>query len=126
MARRRLRFTNGSLALQSTKLQFRLNPATGQPIDLWTYPMKESNNLVEEYMLLANQIVAEHLVKWCGNYAFLRNHPPPLQRALDKFRDFARSVGYDVDTSSAGTHVCDVLCCCWCGLTSDSHHSQAR
>ena len=35
----------------------------------------ESKFLVEEYMLLANILIAEHLVDVCGDKAILRAHP---------------------------------------------------
>jgi exoribonuclease R len=34
-----------------------------------------SKHLVEEYMLLANILVAEHLFKFCSDKTLLRAHP---------------------------------------------------
>lgn len=34
-----------------------------------------SKHLVEEYMLLANILIAEHLYKYCSDKTLLRAHP---------------------------------------------------
>ena len=61
MGRRRRRFASGSLALNQPKLCFKRDK-DGRPIGVFTYPIKDSNRLVEEYMLLANYLVAEKLI----------------------------------------------------------------
>jgi ribonuclease R len=52
-----------------------------------------SHQIVEEFMLAANEAVAEHLVGL--NVPFLRRvHPAPEPTKLEAFADFARSLGY--------------------------------
>ena len=41
---------------------------------------KDSNSLVEEFMLLANMAVAEEIEKSFPETALLRCHPPPKQK----------------------------------------------
>jgi ribonuclease R len=57
---RKLRFENGgSVQLESVKLTFKLDAATGKPVSVSQYVQKPANELVEEFMLLANRRVAE-------------------------------------------------------------------
>eukprot|EP00501_MAST-03F_sp_TOSAG23-6_P000413 GSMAST32.ASY1.ANO1.425.1 assembled CDS len=62
-SRRIRRFTAGALALHQPKLCFKLD-GDGNPVSVFTYPLKDSNRLVEEYMLLANYLVAQHLLMY--------------------------------------------------------------
>lgn len=61
--RRKKRFASGALALNKTKLSFVLDKKTGNPSGMRAYPIRKSNNLVEEYMLLANFLVAQRLLQ---------------------------------------------------------------
>jgi ribonuclease R len=52
-----------------------------------------SHQVIEEFMLAANEAVAEHLAKL--GVPFLRRvHPAPEPTKLESFADFARSLGY--------------------------------
>jgi ribonuclease R len=56
-----------------------------------------SHQIIEEFMLAANEAVAEHLARLDG--AFLRRvHPDPDPKKLSAFADFARSLGYKMPT----------------------------
>ena len=60
-------------------------------------PLREhdvSHQIIEEFMLAANEAVAEHLdAHW--SMPFLRRvHPAPTEDKLKAFADFARSLGY--------------------------------
>ena len=55
-----------------------------------------SHQIIEEFMLAANEAVAEHLAH--RDVAFLRRvHPSPEPTKLEAFRDFARSLGYKLE-----------------------------
>ncbi|OQS03892.1 hypothetical protein THRCLA_03825 [Thraustotheca clavata] len=77
MARRKVRFESGSVSLQNTKLSFILDPKTGNPVSVSSYPIRDSNRLIEEFMLVANYLVAQKLLMATENSAVLRFHPPP-------------------------------------------------
>ncbi|HEY7313647.1 MAG TPA: ribonuclease R [Gemmataceae bacterium] len=56
-----------------------------------------SHQIIEEFMLAANEAVAEHLAE--RDVAFLRRvHPDPDPNKLSAFADFARSLGYKMPT----------------------------
>jgi len=81
--RRAMRFETGAVSLNDVKLVFSLD-AKGNPTRYGSYELKDSNRLVEEYMLLANYLVAQQLLRAHGPLAFLRHHPPPISRAMDQ------------------------------------------
>jgi exoribonuclease R len=101
--RRKLRFANGALTLNRVKLSF-AKDGDGNPTGVCSYPMYDSNRLVEEYMLLANYLVAQHLILHAEGRAFLRSHPDPHPSKFNDFLEFAESRGYGelIDGSSAG------------------------
>ncbi|KAE8899439.1 DIS3-like exonuclease 2 [Phytophthora fragariae] len=80
--RRAMRFDTGAVSLNDVKMVFSLD-AKGNPTRYGSYELKDSNRLVEEYMLLANYLVAQQLLRAHGPLAFLRHHPPPITRSLD-------------------------------------------
>lgn len=53
------RFRTGSINFNSKEVRFRLDPVTAKPVGVYVKESKESNHLVEEFMLLANKRVAE-------------------------------------------------------------------
>jgi ribonuclease R len=58
----------------------------------------ESHQVIEEFMLAANEAVAEHLTTLA--VPFLRRvHPAPKEEKLDAFADFARILGYPMKRS---------------------------
>jgi DIS3-like exonuclease 2 len=102
MKRRAIRLENGALVLNKSKLSFKLDE-DGNPTTTATYIIRDSNRLVEEYMLLANYLVAQELIVRNGRSAFLRNHPPPDFQYLDELKALAEHVGVPIDITSAKT-----------------------
>eukprot|EP00980_Cylindrotheca_fusiformis_P006975 scaffold1469_cov119-Cylindrotheca_fusiformis.AAC.19 len=102
-ARRSLRFQNGALALNGVKLTFQLDGDRETPLLCKPYEIRDSNRLVEEYMLLANYLVAQQLVTHAGGRACLRNHEPPGFDGLQKVVELAKlTIGFTIDVTSAG------------------------
>jgi len=52
-----------------------------------------SKYLVEEYMLLANILIAEHLYKYCKDKTLLRVHPDLENEKKTKLKEFFEKVG---------------------------------
>jgi len=101
-ARRRLRFRNGAVALDAVKLTFKLDDDRETPLMCEPYPIRDSNKLVEEYMLLANFLVAQRLITHTGSLACLRHHEPPDYDGLQKAADLAmEAIGFRIDIESS-------------------------
>lgn len=101
-ARRRLRFQNGAVALEAVKLTFKLDDDRESPLMCEPYPIRDSNKLVEEYMLLANFLVAQRLITHTGPLACLRHHEPPDYEGLQKAADLAmEAIGFRIDIESS-------------------------
>jgi DIS3-like exonuclease 2 len=68
---RERRFANGALRLDNTRLYFTLD-ASGRPVAAAPYVQQEANQLVEEFMLLANMRVAGLISRAFPEHAVLR------------------------------------------------------
>lgn len=99
---RRQRFAGGALRLDQLKLAFTLDHETGLPQGCHIYEYRDSNKLVEEFMLLANMAVAHKIHRAFPERALLRRHPPPQTKMLHDLMEFCSQMGLPVDFSSAG------------------------
>lgn len=79
---RERRAEKGALELASQEVKFELDSETHDPLDVATYTLFDTNRLVEEFMLLANSSVAEHILHHFPSHSVLRRHPPPKDEAL--------------------------------------------
>ena len=61
----------------------------------------ESKELIEEYMLLANMLVSEYLVKFCKDKAVLRTQKPPKEEKVEDMIDYFDKVKAELDISSS-------------------------
>lgn len=97
---RKERFKNGAINFSSTEIKFKLDES-GKPIDIIVKENKESHQLVEEFMLLANRTVAAHVSKIkIGKDPVpfpYRVHDTPDEEKLKPFVAFARKFGYEFD-----------------------------
>lgn len=85
---RQKRFHAGALLLNQPKLFYSLDSETGLPNGFGSYMSKDSNRLVEEFMLLANMAVAHRLVRAHPDLALLRRHPAPLPQGMADLSSF--------------------------------------
>jgi len=96
---RNKRMRERSINFETAEVKFRLDEV-GFPIEVFIKIMKESNNLVEEFMLLANQIVAMEYTgsKKRGHKPMVfRVHDKPDPSKLNEFLRFVKSLGYQVE-----------------------------
>uniref|UniRef100_A0A8B9T3U4 DIS3-like exonuclease 2 n=1 Tax=Anas platyrhynchos TaxID=8839 RepID=A0A8B9T3U4_ANAPL len=100
---RKQRFIDGALRLDQLKLSFTLDQESGMPQGCYIYQYRDSNKLVEEFMLLANMAVAHQIYRSFPERALLRRHPPPQTKLLKDLMEFCNQVGLDIDFSTAGT-----------------------
>lgn len=102
--RRKRRFENGSVSFLNREFTFQLDEESRLPLKYRECERMESKALVEEYMLLANILVAERLFKFCKDKALLRAHDDISEEKKEKLMAFFEKVGIqDVDLTSAET-----------------------
>ena len=102
MSRKRLHFANGALALNGVKLAFQLDKDNETPKLCVPYPIKDSNRLIEEYMLMANYLVAQRLLAHAGGLVMIRNHAPLLEKGMEVVVDMTKeNCDFDIDTTSS-------------------------
>jgi len=98
------RIKNGAINFSSQEVRFKLNDI-GDPVGIMVKESKESHQLIEEFMLLANRIVAEKIATTEVDGKPIpfpyRIHDDPDEDRLIPFMDFARKFGYDFDRSNA-------------------------
>ncbi|MEO6813859.1 MAG: ribonuclease R [Ginsengibacter sp.] len=97
---RKERFKNGAINFSSTEVKFQLDE-TGKPLGIIVKESKESHQLIEEFMLLANRTVATHVSKIKINKKPIpfpyRIHDTPDEEKLKPFVAFAKKFGYKFD-----------------------------
>ena len=97
------RFRKGAINFSSQEVRFKLDE-TGKPIGIVVKESKEAHQLIEEFMLLANRVVAENAGKVKVNKKDLpfpyRVHDTPDEMKLLPFVEFARRYGHTFDTKT--------------------------
>ena len=68
-----------------------MDSETHDPIDLQTKELRETNSMVEEFMLLANVSVAQKIYDEFPEFALLRKHPAPPPSNYDILVKAAKS-----------------------------------
>ena len=112
---RERRFREGSLSFERVEVKFNIDD-TGYPTGVYYKENKESNQLIEEFMLLANKCVAEYIGKPSGTIIqqdstsdaaprtrektfVYRIHDKPDGERLESFAYFIKRLGYSIQTS---------------------------
>lgn len=86
--------------LPETKVQ--LN-ALGKPVDILPYERNTATKLIEDFMLLANETVAEHFF-WQELPFVYRTHEKPDQEKMTKLGIFIRNFGYYFKAANGEVH----------------------
>ena len=96
------RFKNGAISFERVEVKFDIDEK-GKPLGVFFKEHKESNQLIEEFMLLANKRVAEFIGKVKkGQKAktfVYRIHDKPDPEKLERFSKFIQRFGYSINTS---------------------------
>jgi ribonuclease R len=95
MILRRRRLRRGALELDMPEAELEFDKQ-GRVSGAHFVPHDISHQIIEEFMLAANEAVAEHLTR-LGVPFLLRVHPAPEPTKLEAFADFVRSLGYKID-----------------------------
>src|SRR5690606_20634725 len=94
---RKKRFDSGALRVDAAEVKFRLDEE-GRPIEVYFKIQKEANQLIEEFMLLANRKVTEFVSKMSKKKPFVyRIHDLPAEAKLQGFASFVKTLGYHLD-----------------------------
>jgi ribonuclease R len=99
---RKKRLKEGGIEFSTPEVRFKLDE-NGKPIEILRKEIKESNMLVEEFMLLANKIVARHIAfpeKQAKPFIY-RIHDLPDKEKIFEFARFVRSLGYSFEPNSS-------------------------
>ena len=96
------RFSGGALRLNKPKFGF-LYGDDGMPCETIQYTQRPANQLVEEFMLLANMAVARRIYStYPDGGAMLRLHPAPLAKKLDELIEALEPAGVHLRGESSG------------------------
>ncbi len=100
---RKEKFSNGAVAFEAPEVKFRLDE-TGKPIDVFVKERKEAHMLIEDFMLLANKMVAMYISKLRVKKAqvpmVFRVHDKPDMKKLEVFSETAKRFGYNLKFES--------------------------
>ena len=100
---RKKRFAAGAISFERSEVKFQLDEEA-RPIGVYLKEQKEANQLIEEFMLLANRKVAEFVGKPAegkGKRTFVyRIHGEPNQEKLTAFAQFIKRFGYQLQTKT--------------------------
>ena len=105
---RQKRMAAGSIDFDRTEVRFEIDE-TGKPVSVYFKESKEANKLIEEFMLLANRTVAEHIGKVPKNrkpkvFPY-RIHDLPDPDKLDDLNQFIARFGYKIRTSGSKSDI---------------------
>ena len=97
------RFKKGAINFETQEVKFELDK-DGKPLRIFLREMKDSNKLIEDFMLLANRKVAE----WVGKKKedaeaktfVYRVHDSPRPEKLETFVQFVTKLGYKMKVAS--------------------------
>lgn len=95
------RIRNGAITFDRSEVRFNLDE-NSKPIGVYFKVSKDSNHLIEEFMLLANKKVSEFISlnkrnEPTGNTFIYRIHDDPDPAKLTALRDFVGTFGYKID-----------------------------
>ncbi|MCF6358835.1 MAG: ribonuclease R [Draconibacterium sp.] len=97
------RFKKGSIAFDRFELKFNIDES-GKPLSVYFKEAKDSNKLIEEFMLLANKQVAEFVGKKHGNKPpktfVYRIHDKPDPEKLESLNTFIQRFGYGLQLTT--------------------------
>ncbi len=99
---RQRRMDMGSIDFDTSEVKFRLDDR-GKPVEIIPRLRLETHEMIEEFMLMANQTVTRHIQRLAEKrrmrtYPFIyRVHEKPSKDKLENFRNFLRALGYKVN-----------------------------
>ena len=102
---RQKRFDSGAINFDRWEVKFNIDEK-GKPLSVYFKVAKDSNKMIEEFMLLANKTVAEFVGKAKSPKTFVyRVHDLPDSEKMENFADFIRRFGYKLKTTGSKSDV---------------------
>lgn len=102
------RFDNGAIAFDRHEVRFEIDEK-GKPLSVYFKYAKDSNKLIEEFMLLANKTVAEFVGNVPKNKSaktfVYRIHDIPNTEKMENLSEFIRRFGYKIKVDGTKTNV---------------------
>lgn len=101
---RATRKENGALKIDQPKLAFKFEKDDNRmeaPVNFYKYRTRDSNRLIEEFMLLANISVATFINEKYPKISLLRHHAEPNENGMKKLAKNLMKHGIALDTSSS-------------------------
>ncbi len=95
---REKRMNDGAISFDKVEVKFNLSE-TGNPDGVYFKESKDSNHLIEEFMLLANKKVAEYIGKQKKTFIY-RIHDEPNEDKLLAMSELIKKFGYTIDFNS--------------------------
>ncbi len=92
----------GAVDFGNEECEIRLDE-TGAPVEIVPHERNIATNLIEEFMLLANETVAQHFY-WLEIPFVYRNHEAPDPEKIKELGRFVRALGYSLKVSQSGVH----------------------
>ena len=109
---REKRFQSGAIAFDREEVRFEIDEK-GKPLSVYFKVQKDSNKLIEEFMLLANKMVATHIGK-PGKGQKVRTfvyriHDTPNPEKLENFSAFIKKFGYNLKSTGKKTQISSAI-----------------
>ncbi|NNE55572.1 MAG: ribonuclease R, partial [Flavobacteriales bacterium] len=93
------RFNNGGIDFRTEEVRFKLDEK-GKPVSVHIKVMKEANQLIEDFMLLANTRVARFIAEKQKTFVYrIHDKPDPMKLVL--LREFVKKFGYSLPNPTA-------------------------
>jgi ribonuclease R len=102
---RQRRFAAGAINFERSEMKFRIDEK-GKPIEVMIKTAKESNQLIEEFMLLANRTVATFIGQSKPKKTFVyRVHDLPDGDKMENLSQFIKRFGYKIKTTGGRSDI---------------------
>lgn len=105
---RERRFKSGAIAFERTEVRFEIDEK-GKPLSVYFKESQDANKLIEEFMLLANRTVSEHIGKKKKEEKvktfIYRVHAQPDPEKLNNLSQFIAKFGYKLKTTGKDKEV---------------------
>lgn len=110
---RERRNKNGAISFDQDEVEFELDK-NGKPIRVYKKKRQDTNRMIEDYMLLANEEVATYMYSNSkktsskDNVFVYRVHDVPDAEKIEELGIFIRAIGYEFDTNNGAVKARDI------------------